>query len=335
MWGYFALIVVSIVTAPSLILAHKIILTDCDFECPLSLISYRCLVSALVLLFITKFKPFPGDQAVPALRKWITAFFGASYLFVSLMSLKMNSVTFYQLSEFWTLPCLLLAKFVFQHECVSAVHLCALAIALAGFCIWCSADEEFNFHGCIVAGISVLLASIFQYRASSIQEDYRILGLQFKDIVAFPQFLICFVPACVKDTHGPNSMLIHRFKGFEIGVWVFIGLFVSYDHILEYVSVGHVEPVIWKIVEIFRAVFLVIIGRLMFPGNQFDVQGSPTIKAIGIIAQLFGFLMYTFFEFKLGDQLQKVVQAFSGRRPPAAPESNQFGGNVFEVEHDC
>jgi solute carrier family 35 protein E3 len=299
------LIAISFCTATSLILTNKKVMNNYGFECPTFLTSYHFLLSTVVFFVMTKMNLFRADKSVPPFARWSTASFGvASIVFLNL-NLKVNSIGFYQLSKLCNIPCMVVYKLIFKNQGTPIQSLLSLAVLLVGLALFTVNDVEFNIPVSVIAIIAVLSTTVWQSRSSYMQGEYGITGPQFNELIAFPQFVICFVAALLAETHGSKSILIHQFQTIEIGLILLTGLFAAYGNVIGFIMIGQTGPVTFQVIGHVKTILIFVFGLIMFPPKVAESPEQHRKKLTGLSISMIGVFLYTYFELRLKEQAKQ------------------------------
>jgi solute carrier family 35 protein E3 len=283
------------------------------FECPTFLTSYHFLLSTIVFFVMTRMKLFTADTTVPTIVRWTTGAFGVGSIVFLNLNLKVNSIGFYQLSKLTNIPCMVVYKLLFKHKTTPIQSLVSLAILLVGIGLFTVNDVEFNIPGTIIAAIAILSTTVYQSRSAYMQTEYAITGPQLNEIVAFPQFVICFLAALGAETHGRRSILIHTFQAVEVGLILLTGLFAAYGNVIGFIMIGQTGPVTFQVIGHTKTILIFVFGLMLFPPKFAESPEQKTRKIIGLVVSMIGVMLYTFFELKIREQ-EKLESLRKGRQ---------------------
>lgn len=308
------LIGISFCTATALILTNKKVMNDYGFECPTFLTSYHFILSVILLNVMANMGYIKRPTNVPTLYKWTTGAFGVASIVFMNLNLKVNSIGFYQLSKLCNIPMMVLYKLVFKHKTTPTESLVSLGILLIGLCLFTVNDVEFTVIGSIVALTAVISTTVFQSRSAYTQTEYNITGPQINQMVALPEFVICFLCALCFETHGPKSILIHQFQSVEIGLILLTGLFAVYGNVIGFIMIGKTGPVTFQVIGHTKTILIFIFGLIMFPPKKYESHEQKVKKITGLVVSMVGVIMYTYFELKIRarenreKQQQKLIE---------------------------
>ncbi|KAH0785250.1 UDP-xylose transporter 1-like [Histomonas meleagridis] len=333
MIGIAILMGISFCTATSLILINKEVMNKYGFECPTFLTSYHFLLGAIFLYCLGKCGFIAFDHTVPHLARWVTAAFGTfSVVFLNL-NLKVNSIGFYQLSKLCNIPCMVLYKYIFEKQTTPIESLISLTLLLSGLCLFSVNDVEFTIVGLIIAIIAVVSTTVYQSRATSIQRTYKINGTQYNQVIAFPQFVICFTAALLTETYGKKSIFLHKFQFKEILLILSTGIFACYGNLVAFIALGKIGPVTFQVIGHTKTILVFIFGMIRFPPPQTETLMQKQKKIIGLVISMLGAILYSVFEIRIKQkemrQKEKDVDNASDRNDNME-EEDEKKGIVFE-----
>lgn len=322
------LIGISFCTATALILTNKKVMNDYGFECPTFLTSFHFVLSAILLNIMANMGLIKRPTNVPTLYKWTTGAFGVASIVFMNLNLKVNSIGFYQLSKLCNIPMMVMYKLVFKNMKTPVESLCSLAILLVGLCLFTVNDVEFNLLGSIIALTAVVSTTVFQSRSAYTQSEYGITGPQLNQMVALPEFVICFIAACFFETTGPKSIIEHEFQKVEIGLILLTGVFAVYGNVIGFIMIGKTGPVTFQVIGHTKTILIFIFGLIMFPPKKYESHEQKVKKITGLVISMVGVILYTYFELKirarenkLKDQ-QKLIEKLEEEEQPVLPNQD-------------
>ena len=327
------LIGISFCTATSLILVNKKIMNNYGFECPTFLTSYHFVLSAILLNVMVKLNFIQKDRNVPTIVRWTTGAFGVGSIVFMNLNLKVNSIGFYQLTKLLNIPLMVIYKLVVRHEKTPKETLISLAILLTGMALFTVNDVQFNILGCIVAMAAIGSTSIFQSRSAYMQSQYSITGPQLNTIIAIPEFVICFTCACLFETNGPKSILVHKFQSTELFLIFLTGVFAVYGNIIGFIMIGKTGPIAFQVIGHTKTILIFVFGLMMFPPTQYESPEQKKKKILGLVIAMIGVIMYTYFELKFRDQAKKqqLLRAKEEEDNLEEPLENRGKEGIFQA----
>lgn len=293
------LIAISFCTATSLILVNKKVMNNYGFECPTYLTSYHFFLSTILLNIMAKFNFIKKAVNVPTLYQWSTAAFGVGSIVFLNLNLKVNSIGFYQLSKLCNIPMMVLYKFFFKHMTTPKESLISLGILLIGLCLFTVNDVQFNVAGSIIALIAIVSTTVFQSRSSYMQAEYSITGPQLNQMIALPEFIICFTAATFLESSGDKGIFNHQFQKTEVLLILLTGVFAVYGNIIGFIMIGKTGPVTFQVIGHTKTILIFIFGLIMFPPTKYESPEQKFKKIVGLVISMCGVIMYTYFELKI------------------------------------
>jgi solute carrier family 35 protein E3 len=193
-------------------------------------------------------------------------------------------------------------KLLFKHKTTPIQSLISLAILLVGIGLFTVNDVEFNIPGTIIAAIAIFSTTVYQSRSAYMQSEYGITGPQLNEIVAFPQFVICFVAALATETYGRRSILLHQFQKIEVGLILLTGLFAAFGNVIGFIIIGWTGPVTFQVIGHIKTILIFVFGLILFPPKFAESPAQKRKKITGLVVSMIGVIMYTFFELRIRDQ---------------------------------
>nr|CAB3467857.1 unnamed protein product [Digitaria exilis] len=173
-WGPVVALTFNFVVAVGIIMANKMVMGTVGFNFPvaLSLIHYlfalalMAVLKALYLLPIappSKSTPFSSLFALGAVMSFSTG--------LANISLKHNSVGFYQMAKIAVTPTIVVAEFVLFQKKVSFRKVITLVVVSFGVAVATVTDLEFNFFGACVALAWIIPSAVNKILWSNLQQS--------------------------------------------------------------------------------------------------------------------------------------------------------------------
>ncbi|XP_078431994.1 nucleotide/sugar transporter family protein [Wolffia australiana] len=213
--------------AVGIIFANKLVMGSVGFNFPilLSLIHY---VTSWILLAIFKslslLPPSPPSKSTPFSSLFSLGAVMAFSTGLANVSLKHNSVGFYQMAKISVTPTIVLAEFILFRKKVSTRKVFALAVVSVGVAIATVTDLEFNFFGACVALAWIIPSAVNKILWSSLQqsENWTALALMWKTAPVTVFFLVTLMPLLDPpgilsfnwDLNNVSAVLVSAFFGF-------------------------------------------------------------------------------------------------------------------------
>jgi len=208
------------------------------------------------------------------------------------LSLKYNSVGFYQLAKVMTTPCIILIQMLFYAMTFPLKIHMSLVIILVGVIIVSVTDVQLNFLGAFIAFAGVIITSLYQIWVNTTTTELQVNSMQ---LLYHQARLSCiFLIICFPAIDDMNLLIefIHQINFSQI-CWILISAILAFFvNISTYFIIGNTSPVTYNVVGHFKTCVVLAGGFIIF--------NYPIIlrNIGGIVLTLFGVFLYTYF--KLG-----------------------------------
>ncbi|KAM3243300.1 hypothetical protein ACQJBY_055323 [Aegilops geniculata] len=298
--------------AVGIIVANKMVMGSVGFKYPiaLSLIHYAvalvlmAILKALSLLPVappSKSTPFSSLFALGAVMSLSTG--------LANVSLKHNSVGFYQMAKIAVTPTIVTAEFMLFKKKVSCQKVITLATVSIGVAVATVTDLEFNFFGACVALAWIVPSAVNKILWSNLQQtgNWTALALMWKTTPVTIFFLLALMPLL-----DPPGLLLFNWNfrnSCAIVISALFGFLLQWSGAL---ALGATSALSHVVLGQFKTIVIMLSGYLIF-------RSDPGVTSIcGAVVALGGMSFYTY----LG--LKKEAAAPSGKKPPS--RSNSFMG---------
>ncbi|XP_066370781.1 nucleotide-sugar uncharacterized transporter 2-like isoform X1 [Miscanthus floridulus] len=288
------------VVAVGIIMANKMVMGTVGFNFPvaLSLIHYlfalalMAVLKALYLLPVappSKSTPFSSLFALGAVMSFSTG--------LANISLKHNSVGFYQMAKIAVTPTIVVAEFILFKKKVSLRKVITLVVVSFGVAIATVTDLEFNFFGACVALAWIIPSAVNKILWSNLQQsgNWTALALMWKTTPITIFFFIVLMP--LLDPPGLLSFNWDYKNSSAIIISALFGFLLQWSGAL---ALGATSALAHVVLGQFKTIVIMLSGYLLF-------KSDPGFTSLcGAVIALAGMSVYTYLGMK--------ESATSGRR---------------------
>ncbi|RLN12459.1 putative membrane protein [Panicum miliaceum] len=288
------------VVAVGIIMANKMVMGTVGFNFPvaLSLIHYlfawalMAVLKALYLLPIappSKCTPFSSLFALGAVMSFSTG--------LANISLKHNSVGFYQMAKIAVTPTIVVAEFILFQKRVSLRKVIMLVVVSFGVAVATVTDLEFNFFGACVALAWIIPSAVNKILWSNLQQsgNWTALALMWKTTPITIFFFIVLMP--LLDPPGLLSFKWDFRNSSAIIISALFGFLLQWSGAL---ALGATSALAHVVLGQFKTIIIMLSGYLVF-------NSDPGLTSLcGAVIALAGMSVYTYLGIK--------ESATSGRR---------------------
>ncbi|CAF3947632.1 unnamed protein product [Adineta steineri] len=207
------------------------------------------------------------------------------------MSLKLNSVGFYQLCKLLGIPWLVFIQAILYKIHTSYAVKLSLFIILLGMALATLTDVQFNIVGTIVGLIGVMITTQFQIWQGKNQKDYKLNPLQINYAQSLPTFLACAFLALLVEFSGFHQdmcILSHNWSLLEIKWIALSAILAACANLTCYGLIGETSAITFQVTGHAKTALILISGYLL---TRERVQISST-NVIGVLTCLGGSIIY-------------------------------------------
>ncbi|KAJ4980935.1 hypothetical protein NE237_031772 [Protea cynaroides] len=273
--------------AIGIILANKLVMGKVGFNFPifLTLIHY---VSAWILLAIFKALSLlpisPPSKSTPYSSLFSLGAIMAFATGLANMSLKHNSLGFYQMAKISVTPTIVLAEFILFRKKVSFKKVLALTFVSIGVAVATVTDLEFNLFGACIALAWIVPSAINKILWSNLQQkgNWTALGLMWKTTPVTIFFLLALMPWL--DPPGVLSFNWDINNTSAITISALLGFLLQWSGAL---ALGATSATSHVVLGQFKTCIIMLGGYVIF-------NSDPGFMSIcGAVAALCGMAVYT------------------------------------------
>lgn len=280
------------VVAVGIIMANKMVMGAVGFNFPvaLSLIHYLfafALMSVLKALYLlpiaspSKSTPFSSLFALGAVMSFSTG--------LANISLKHNSVGFYQMAKIAVTPTIVVAEFILFKKKVSLRKVSTLVVVSFGVAVATVTDLEFNFFGACVALAWIIPSAVNKILWSNLQQsgNWTALALMWKTTPITIFFFIVLMP--LLDPPGLLSFSWDFKNSSTIIISALFGFLLQWSGAL---ALGATSALAHVVLGQFKTIVIMLSGYLVF-------KSDPGFTSLcGAVIALTGMSVYTYLGMK-------------------------------------
>ncbi|KAM0942843.1 putative sugar phosphate transporter domain-containing protein [Dioscorea sansibarensis] len=271
-----------------IILVNKLVLGKVGFNYPIFLTLIHYVVSWFLMVILNAFSLLPVSP--PSKATPLSALFALG-LVMSLstglanVSLKYNSVGFYQMAKIAVTPTIVLAEFMLFAKTVSCKKVLALTVVSVGVAVATVTDLEFDLFGACIALAWIIPSAVNKILWSNLQqrENWTALALMWKTTPITIFFLVGMMPWL--DPPGARSFDWNLHNTSAIFLSAALGFLLQLSGAL---ALGATSATSHVVLGQFKTCVILLGGFLLFD----SVPGMTSI--CGAITALAGMSLYTY-----------------------------------------
>ncbi|GAB2267398.1 hypothetical protein Dimus_002382 [Dionaea muscipula] len=281
--------------AVGIILMNKLVLGKVGFNFPIFLTFIHYLVSWFLMAVLNALSLLPASPTKSARFSSLLALGGVMSLSTGLanVSLKFNSVGFYQMAKIAVTPSIVVAEFILFRKKVSFQKVLALCVLSIGVAVATVTDLQFHIFGACIALAWIIPSAVNKILWSNLQqqENWTALALMWKTTPITLFFLVIMMPWL--DSPGALSFNWNFGNTSAILFSAILGFLLQWSGAL---ALGATSAITHVVLGQFKTCVILLGGYLLFGSNP------GRVSICGAIAALGGMSVYTYLNLVGSDQ---------------------------------
>ncbi|XP_008801521.1 nucleotide-sugar uncharacterized transporter 2-like isoform X2 [Phoenix dactylifera] len=278
---------------------NKLVLGGVGFNYPIFLTFIHYILSWGLMAILNAFSLLPASppaKSTPFSSLLVLGIVMSLSNGLANVSLKYNSVGFYQMAKIAVTPTIVLAEFMLFRKAVSCQKVIALTIVSIGVAVATVTDLEFNFFGACIALAWIIPSAVNKILWSNLQQqdNWTALALMWKTTPITLFFLVALMPWL--DPPGVLSFRWNFSNASAIFTSAVFGFLLQWSGAL---ALGATSATSHVVLGQFKTCVILLGGYLLFNSN-------PGLSSIcGAITALAGMSLYTYLNM-LGSHQQQA-----------------------------
>lgn len=240
------------------------------------------------------------------------------------VSLKYNSVGFYQMAKIAVTPTIVLAEFLLFRKKVSYKKVLALTVVSVGVAVATVTDLQFHFFGACIALAWIVPSAVNKILWSNLQqqENWTALALMWKTTPITLLFLVTMMPWL-----DPPGVLLFDWNWSNtvtIMMSAVLGFLLQWSGAL---ALGATSATTHVVLGQFKTCVILLGGFLLFGSNP----GSTSI--CGAITALFGMSVYTYLNLHGSQQQPNKIASRQGSFALSKSKLSKENSNSDDGDH--
>ncbi|KAB1204306.1 hypothetical protein CJ030_MR8G004636 [Morella rubra] len=280
------------VVAVGIIFTNKLVLNKVQFKFPILLTFIHYIVSWFFMAILNAFSVLPAPPSSKLTRSSTLIALGTVMALstgLANVSLKYNSVGFYQMSKIAVTPSIVLAEFIWYKKKVSFSKVLALTVVSVGVAVATVTDLQFDLFGACIALAWIIPSAVNKILWSSLQqqENWAALALMWKTTPITLLFLVALIP--LLDPPGALSFDWNFNNTLAILISAVLGFLLQWSGAL---ALGATSAITHVVLGQFKTCVLLLGNYYLFGSNQ----GITSIG--GAFTAIAGMSFYTYLNLK-------------------------------------
>ncbi|KAK1399788.1 TPT domain-containing protein [Heracleum sosnowskyi] len=315
------------VVSVSIILMNKLVLVKLGFNYPifLTFIHYVCSWFLMAILKALSILPAPPAKSPKFSSLLALAIVMSLSTGLANVSLKFNSVGFYQMAKIAVTPAIVLAEFIVFQKKISFQKVLALTVVSIGVAVATVTDLQFHFFGACIAVAWIIPSAVNKILWSNLQQqdNWNALALMWKTTPITLFFLVIMMPYL--DPPGVFSFDWSFSNTSIILASAILGFLLQWSGAL---ALRETSAVTHAILGQFKTCVILLGGFLLFGSNP------GTTSICGAITALGGMSYYTHLNLSKQQQSIKTSSKQASFSLPKSMLSKENGENHDHILQD-
>ncbi|KAL0359769.1 UNVERIFIED_CONTAM: Nucleotide-sugar uncharacterized transporter 2 [Sesamum angustifolium] len=232
LWGPTVALTFNFLVSVSIILMNKLVLVRVGFNYPIFLTFIHYVVSWLIMALL-KTLSILSLSSPPKSTKYSSLLSLGIVMSLSTglanVSLKYNSVGFYQMAKIAVTPAIVLAEFILFRKRISVQKVLALTVVSIGVAVATVTDLQFHFFGACIAVAWIIPSAVNKILWSNLQQqdNWSALALMWKTTPITLFFLVMMMPSL--DPPGVLSFDWNFYNSATIGGSAVLGFLLQWS----------------------------------------------------------------------------------------------------------
>lgn len=274
--------------AISIIFMNKWVLKNIGFEFPVFLTFIHYVVAFILMALLKSFSLLPApppSSKSSSLSLYTLGIVMSLSTGLANVSLKYNSVGFYQMAKIAVTPSIVFAEFLWYRKRVSFLKVVALTVVSVGVAVATVTDLQFSLFGACVALAWIIPSATNKILWSNMQqrENWTALALMWKTTPITLLFLVSMIPFL--DPPGALSFDWSLANTTAIFVSAFLGFFLQWSGAL---ALGATSAITHVVLGQFKTCVLLLGNFYIFGSN------SGVVSVCGAVVAIIGTSLYTY-----------------------------------------
>ncbi|CAN6806692.1 hypothetical protein HID58_051277 [Brassica napus] len=274
--------------AISIIFMNKWVLKNIGFEFPVFLTFIHYVVAFILMALLKSFSLLPApppSSKSSSLSLYTLGIVMSLSTGLANVSLKYNSVGFYQMAKIAVTPSIVFAEFLWYRKRVSFMKVVALTVVSVGVAVATVTDLQFSLFGACVALAWIIPSATNKILWSNMQqrENWTALALMWKTTPITLLFLVSMIPFL--DPPGALSFDWSLANTSAIFLSAFLGFFLQWSGAL---ALGATSAITHVVLGQFKTCVLLLGNFYIFGSN------SGVVSVCGAIVAIIGTSLYTY-----------------------------------------
>jgi solute carrier family 35 protein E3 len=291
-----AILLISLASSTCLIFLNKYLISTYDFKWITFLSSFHFSLTFIFLEILNFLNIIIRDRSITKSKIWLTGLLNMLSVVFMNLSLRFNSIEFYQLSKSFTIPLSVIINLIFYRKKIQLRTLSSVLLVVSGICIFAFNDVQINEKGLLFAVIASLFSTLSRMQIEKIVKESSPDGLSILHAIIFPQASLSFIASIITEMRGDDSVLVHAFTMLESIICIITAFIAVIANISSFSLIGDSASFGSQILGNIKTLFIILFGISLFQPNVHVPHEMIVRKLGGIILCMIGIIINISFD---------------------------------------
>eukprot|EP01102_Stenamoeba_stenopodia_P000582 TRINITY_DN1056_c0_g2_i1.p1 TRINITY_DN1056_c0_g2~~TRINITY_DN1056_c0_g2_i1.p1 ORF type:complete len:332 (-),score=33.88 TRINITY_DN1056_c0_g2_i1:76-1071(-) len=291
-------IILNISSSIFIVFANKLLFLIPGFSFVITLTCVHFLVTSIGMFVCSQIGMFQPKK-LQLMKVFDLSVLNCGFVVITNLSLRYNSVGFYQVVKVMTTPTILIIEYFWWNTVLPLKILLTLIPICFGVALTSLTDFQLNFVGSVWAILGVIVTSIYQIRTGKLQKELECNSMQLLYYQA-PVSALClaFIAPFFEDLSFSSSASVWRFfmEYQSLGYILGSGAISFFVNLSIFLLIGKTSPVTYNVVGHFKFSCVLLGGYLLFE------QPVAFWNLVGVFVTITGIILYTHFKLQQSSQ---------------------------------
>jgi solute carrier family 35 protein E3 len=305
-----------------IVFVNKLVFVHYGFNYATTLTCFHFFITFIGLLVCARCGLFEAKTLqVRSVLKISSAFCG--FVVLTNLSLRYNSVGFYQVMKVLTTPYIVVVEYLFYGKSTTTIIKASLAVICIGASITSTTDYQLNLIGALLAIAAIVVTSHYQIWVGTEQKE---LGCNSQQLLLYQApvsaCMLLFVIPCVDEISGKTGLVSFFEEHVSVPALACIfatGVISFFVNLSIFLVIGRASPVTYNVLGHLK-LSLVILGGFVLFDAPLDAGNLA-----GVALTLTGVIWYTYLKLTGKGTVAPTVQKAPETEPLATDDSAEDG----------
>lgn len=283
----FFYMVLNVSSSIGIVFVNKFVFIHYGFNYATTLTCFHFVVTFIGLFACSKMGFFEAKTLqLRSVLKISAAFCG--FVVLTNLSLRYNSVGFYQVMKVLTTPYIIVVEALFYGKSTTTIIKASLAVICLGASITSVSDYQLNTVGALLALAAIVVTSHYQIWVGTEQKE---LGCNSQQLLLYQApvsaAMLLFVIPCVDEMRGRGGLIVFVQEHISVPALACIfatGIISFFVNLSIFLVIGRASPVTYNVLGHLKLSLVILGGFVLFDAPlEWKNLGGVALTLIGVI----------------------------------------------------